>query len=82
MRLMKIATVRLGPATGRFIFARTHLNPKTHATVQITVKPNGRGQLPVSHHQGGALRIRLWVTYQPTSGRPQAVGYYGLLVTP
>jgi hypothetical protein len=82
MLLTKIATVRLGPATGRFIFARTHLNPKTDATLQITVKPNGRGQLLVSHHQGGALRIRLWVTYQPTSGRPQTVGYYGLLVTP
>jgi hypothetical protein len=78
--LAKIATVRLGPALGRFIFARTHLNPKTRATLQITVKPNDRGQHLVTHHQGGALRIRLWVTYQPTSGRPHTVGYYGLLI--
>jgi hypothetical protein len=78
--LAKIATVRLGPAPGRFIFARTHLNPKTRATLQITVKPNDRGHHLVTHHQGGALRIRLWVTYQPTSGRPHTVGYYGLLI--
>jgi hypothetical protein len=77
-----IATVLLGPAPGRFIFAREHLNTKTRLAIPVTVTPNTRGQRLIAHHQGGPLMIRLWVTYQPTGGHPHSEDFYGLLVSP
>ncbi|MGO9901842.1 MAG: hypothetical protein ACLP0J_19660, partial [Solirubrobacteraceae bacterium] len=73
--------VLLQPALHRFIFARKHLNTNSEGTIHVTVKPNPRGLRLVAHHQGGTLRIRLWVTYQPTGGTPHTIGYYGLFVT-
>jgi uncharacterized protein YggU (UPF0235/DUF167 family) len=77
-----ISTVLLHPAPGRFIFSRKHINTKQRGTIRITVTPNARGRLLVADNEGGALRIRLWVTYQPTGGHPRSHGFYGLLVAP
>jgi hypothetical protein len=75
-------TMLLGPATGRFVFARMHLVATNTRTIHVTVPPNSRGTRLTAHHRGGILRIRLWVTYQATDGTPRTIGYYGLLVAP
>ncbi len=45
----------------------------------FTVEPNVRGSRLVAHHRF-AVRIRLWVTFQPTGGQRGRLGFYGLLV--
>jgi hypothetical protein len=74
------ATVLLQPAPGRFVFSRSHLVARRAGTIHVTVKPNHRGKLLVKHHTH-VLRIRLWITYQPTGGNPRTIGFYGLFVT-
>jgi hypothetical protein len=74
------ATVQLQPAPHRFVFSREHLAVGHAGTLHVTVAPNQRGKRLLVHHHGGALRIRLWVTYQPTGGNPRSIGFYGRLV--
>jgi hypothetical protein len=75
------ATVLLRPAPHRFVFSREHLTIGHAGTFHITVAPNQRGKRLIAHHHRGPVRIRLWVTYQPTGGDPRTVGFLGQFVT-
>jgi glycine rich protein len=74
------ATVLLGPAKGRFVFARKHLNVSAAETRAITVTPNKRGRKLIAHHRY-QVAIRLWVSYTPTNGTQRDIGLYGLHIT-
>jgi 6-phosphogluconolactonase (cycloisomerase 2 family) len=74
------AAILLQPATGRFVFARSHSTARRPSTLHFKVKPNKRGRRLVAHHRY-KVRIRLWVTYQPTGGSQRKIGFYGLRIT-
>ena len=74
------SAILLQPATGRFVFARWHRTASRASTVHCKVRPNRRGRRLVVHHRY-KVRIRLWVTYQPTGGTQRKIGFYGLRVT-
>ena len=74
------AAALLQPATGRFVFARSHRTAGQASTLHFKVKPNQRGRRLVAHHRY-KVRIRLWVTYQPTGGTQRKTGFYGLRIT-
>jgi PKD repeat protein len=78
--LVQPAAVLLQPAADRFIFARAHFSTARKGAIHLRVTPNARGAALVSHHRVPPLRIRLWITYQPTYGVARTVGYYGLFV--
>ncbi len=67
------------PAPGRFTFARASRHTGGPTTVTIVVRPGARGSQLVDHHRY-TVRIRLWVTFQPTGGPRNKHGFYGLLV--
>ena len=79
-RQARAASVLLRPGPHRYAFARKHLNIQRAGTVQVKMSPSPRGVEQVRHHRG-ALRINLWVTYQPTGGTPRTAAFLGLLVT-
>jgi len=70
----------LGPAPGRFVFARKHLQVSGAGTVAVTVTPNQRGRQLIAHHRYLVV-IRLWVSYTPTNGLQRNIGLYGLHLT-
>lgn len=67
----------LQPAPGRFVFARAQDTALRAMTLRIPVYPNARGRRLVANHRY-RVTLRLWVTYLPTHGEPESVGYYGL----
>jgi hypothetical protein len=72
-----IADVRLRPAAGRFVVARSDMAANGSQTVQVHLTPNHRGQRLVEHHRYPVV-LRLWVSYTTTSGRLQTIGFSGL----
>jgi len=74
------AATLLQPATGRFVFARSDRTAGRGSTLHFKVKPNKQGRRLVAHHRY-KVRIRLWVTYQPTGGTQRKIGFYGLRIT-
>jgi hypothetical protein len=69
--------VFLQPAAGRFVFAREHTSAGGAGSLQVTVVPNQRGTLLVTHHKH-PVTLRLWVSYTPAAGSPRTIGFYGL----
>jgi streptogramin lyase len=72
------AEVLLQPAPGRFVFARSHSFTAQAGALPITVAPDSQGSVLVYHHRY-RVTIRVWVTYSPSDGRRQTVGFYALL---
>jgi hypothetical protein len=70
-----VADVRLQPAAGRFVIARSHMTANRSETVRVV--PNERGRLLVLHHRYRVV-LRLWVSYTPVGGSPRTIGFYGL----
>jgi hypothetical protein len=73
-------TVLLRPGPHRYAFARHHLGMAHAGTLHVTVRPSALGARQVRHHYR-AVRINLWVTYQPTGGTPANAAFINLLVT-
>jgi hypothetical protein len=73
------APVRLEPAPGRFAFGRSWSLVSTAGSAELGVKPDARG-LELVRHPHYPLRLRVWVTYTPTGGTPETIGYYGLKI--
>lgn len=69
------ANVLLQPASGRFVFARSSAPVSQAGRIPITVTSNPTGALLIEHHRY-RVTIRLWITYTPTGGSPEAIGYY------
>jgi hypothetical protein len=78
------ASVAMRQEIHRFVIARKNLsvNAQQATSIRLTLGPNARGRRLVAHHRGGVLKIRLWVTYQPTGGNPRSILLYGLPVPP
>lgn len=73
------APVLLQPAPSRFAFGRSSSLVSTAGSAELGVKPDARG-LELVRHPHYPLRLRVWVTYTPTGGTTQTIGYYGLKI--
>ncbi len=74
------SVVLLQAAPHRFVFARGHRAAQRAGTIQVTVAPNARGKRLVLHHRY-AVRMRLWVTFDPIGGKQAKQGFLELFVT-
>jgi uncharacterized repeat protein (TIGR01451 family) len=71
------AATTLQPAPRRFVFGRKHASGPRAGTFKLTLRPNARGRRLMRQHRY-RVTLRLWVTYQPTTGRARSIGFYGL----
>jgi hypothetical protein len=68
------------PGPRRFAFARRDMTNPTGGTFHVTIVPDKRGRLLVAQRRNRRVRINLWITYQPTAGKPRTVVFLGFRV--